>query len=116
MEEDYQRHARGQGFDRWTPISGGPIEFVKSIAAGSSIEIARRSYNPADNCLMSGEHMQPIILFSHIPLSHPETKSCGPLREQGTIRRGVGVGYQNTIGKQTSEFLLESLRPAAVFR
>lgn len=60
--------------------------------------------------------MQPIILFSHIPLSHPETKSCGPLREQGTIRRGVGVGYQNTIGKQTTEFLLESLRPAAVFR
>lgn len=68
-------------------------------------------------CLYStGERTQPIILFSHIPLSHPETKSCGPLREQGTIRRGVGPGYQNTLDRQTTEFLLESIRPLAVFR
>jgi len=43
VEEDYHRHALGQGFDRWTPISGGPVEFVKSIAAGSDIDIVRRT-------------------------------------------------------------------------
>ena len=64
----------------------------------------------------TGERTQPMILFSHIPLSHPDTKSCGPLREQGTIRRGVGPGYQNTLDKQTTEFLLESIRPLVVFR
>lgn len=34
VEEDYQRHALGQGYDRWAPINGGPVQFVKSIAAG----------------------------------------------------------------------------------
>lgn len=59
----------------------------------------------------------PTILFTHIPLHRPETKSCGPLRERGGyIHRGVGRGWQSTLGKQTSEFLLKSLRPVAVFR
>lgn len=58
----------------------------------------------------------PVILFSHIPLSRPDTASCGPLREQGTIRRGVGHGYQNTLGKESTTFLLEQLRPSVIFR
>lgn len=41
---------------------------------------------------------------------------CGPLRERGTIHRGVGHGWQKTLGKHTSSFLLENLRPAVVFR
>lgn len=57
-----------------------------------------------------------MILFSHIPLFRPDVASCGPLRERGTIRRGVGHGYQNTLGKHTTEFLLESVRPVLVFR
>ncbi len=60
--------------------------------------------------------MQPVILFSHIPMSRPDGSSCGPLRERGTIRRGVGIGYQNTLGKQTSTFLLDSFRPTLIFR
>lgn len=57
-----------------------------------------------------------MILFSHIPLFRPDTASCGPLRERGTIRRGVGYGYQNTLGKQTTQYLLNSVRPSLVFR
>ena len=34
VEEDYQRHASSQSYDRWTPLPGGPVEFVKSIPAG----------------------------------------------------------------------------------
>src|SRR3984957_19645669 len=63
-----------------------------------------------------GRNEDPLILFSHIPLFRPDTKTCGPFRERGTIRRGVGTGYQNTLGKQTSIFLLENLRPSAIFR
>ncbi|KII92971.1 hypothetical protein PLICRDRAFT_696224 [Plicaturopsis crispa FD-325 SS-3] len=95
VEEDYQRAAKSLPYQDWTPLRNGPIEFVQSLAPG--------------------EHTQPVILLSHIPLFRPDSKSCGPLREKGTIRRGVGHGYQNTLGKQTTAFLLETLRPSAVF-
>jgi hypothetical protein len=64
--------------------------------------------------LFTDEH--PLILLSHIPLSRPDAASCGPLRERGTIRRGVGHGYQNTFGKQTTAFLFSHLQPSAIFR
>jgi hypothetical protein len=57
----------------------------------------------------------PVILLSHIPLAR-DNRECGSLREKGTIRPGVGFGYQNTLGTEVTNFLLESLKPAAVFR
>ncbi|KAJ7780516.1 hypothetical protein DFH07DRAFT_1055565 [Mycena maculata] len=93
VDEDYQRSSSGVGYERWDPIRGGPIEFVKSASIGG----------------------RPTILLSHIPLARPDTASCGPLREKGAIRRGVGHGYQNTLGKQTTRFLLQTLKPAAIF-
>ncbi|KAG9316319.1 hypothetical protein JVU11DRAFT_2350 [Chiua virens] len=98
VEEDYRRHAHGLAYDQWTPIPGGPIEFVRSISDHKDglVEV-------------------PKILLSHIPLSRPSSKSCGPLREKGSIRAGAGHGYQSMLGKQTTEFLLETLRPSVVF-
>ncbi|KAH7913478.1 Metallo-dependent phosphatase [Hygrophoropsis aurantiaca] len=96
VEEDYRRHGLGMPYDLWTPITGGSVEFVDSV----SKEYSKR---------------QPMILFSHIPLSRPSSKSCGPLREKGSIRAGAGHGYQNMLGKDTTEFLLNAVRPAAVF-
>ena len=61
-------------------------------------------------------HEHPVILFTHIPLSRPDGASCGPLRERGNIRRGVGRGYQNLLGRETSKFLLDSTSPAVIFR
>lgn len=58
----------------------------------------------------------PVVLLSHIPLHRPDTATCGRLREKGTIRRGVGHGYQNTLGKETTYYLLDTLHPIAVFR
>ena len=52
----------------------------------------------------------PIVLFSHIPLHHTESKLCGPLRERNLRRMicripcGVGHGWQKMLGKQTSAF------------
>ncbi|KAJ7091243.1 hypothetical protein C8R44DRAFT_835866 [Mycena epipterygia] len=93
VDEDYQRSASGIGYERWDPIQEGPVEFVKSASVAG----------------------RPTILLSHIPLARPDTASCGPLREKGTIRRGVGHGYQNTLGKQTTSFLLKTLRPSVIF-
>ncbi|KAG6836854.1 hypothetical protein H0H93_002295 [Arthromyces matolae] len=90
VDEDYQRAAYGVGYDKWTPLPDGTAAFVKSV---------KRDQNP-------------LILLSHIPLARPDSASCGPLREKGTIRRGVGHGYQNTLGKQTTAFLLQSIRPS----
>ncbi|KAI6045982.1 Metallo-dependent phosphatase [Pisolithus marmoratus] len=96
VEEDYHRHARGQSFEEWTPLSGGPIAFLRSTA------------ETLDNT-------ESVVLLSHIPLSRPASKSCGPLREKGSISAGAGRGYQNMLGKQTTEFLLETLQPSIIF-
>ena len=60
--------------------------------------------------------MDPVILFSHIPLFRPDGKNCGPLRERGTIRPGAGEGYQNTLEKQSTSLLLDVVNPVAIFR
>lgn len=93
VDEDYQRSAEGIPYDRWDPVPEGPLEFVKSIVIDSS----------------------PVVLFTHIPLARPDSASCGPLREKGSIRRGAGHGYQNTFGKQTTSFLLKTLQPVVVY-
>lgn len=56
------------------------------------------------------------ILLTHIPLYRPPGMGCGPIRERGTIRAGRGNGYQNTLSSEMSEFLIERIRPALVFR
>jgi ethanolamine phosphate phosphodiesterase len=61
-------------------------------------------------------HTDPVILFSHIPMYRHDGKSCGPLREKGTLRPSAGHGYQNTLEKHASQRLLEALKPIAIFR
>lgn len=95
VEEDYHRHTHGKTFEEWTPLSGGPIAFLTSA--------------------MDAQHDRPIVLLSHIPLSRPARQSCGILREKGSIRAGAGHGYQNMLGKQTTEFILRNLQPSVVF-
>lgn len=55
------------------------------------------------------------ILVSHIPLARPESATCGPLSEHGRILKGVGTGYQNLLGSDTSRFLLNEIKPDIVF-
>ncbi|TEB38477.1 hypothetical protein FA13DRAFT_1620708 [Coprinellus micaceus] len=95
VDEDYLRSGKGVTFAKWKPLSDGAISFVKDIA--------------------SIQAQNPIVLLSHIPLSRPEMANCGPLRERGTIRRNVGHGYQSTLGRQTTSFLLQTLKPLAVY-
>lgn len=96
VEEDYHRHAHDQTFQEWIPLSGGPIAFLRSTA----------------DALVNPE---PLVLLTHIPLSRPASKSCGPLREKGSISAGAGRGYQNMLGKQTTEFILKALQPSVIF-
>ncbi|TFK54091.1 hypothetical protein OE88DRAFT_1625495, partial [Heliocybe sulcata] len=95
VDEDYQRAGRNIGYKYWEPVPGGPVSFIETVREDTN--------------------RYPVILFSHIPLGRPDTASCGPLREKGTILRGVGPSYQNTIGKQITNYVLESLRPSMVF-
>lgn len=95
VDEDYHRFGAEVEFDDWPPTKGGAIEFVKRFSPKALDE--------------------PVVLFTHIPLARPDSASCGPLRERpGGIRRGVGPGYQNLIGKQTTSFVLEHLQPRLV--
>ncbi|QRV94090.1 hypothetical protein RhiJN_22108 [Ceratobasidium sp. AG-Ba] len=95
VEEDYRRYEEEESFLDWTAIRGGTIEFVNRLAQES---------NP-----------KPRVLFSHIPLSRSAAANCGPLRERGSIQRGAGLGYQNLLGRHTSQFLLDSMKPIMIF-
>ncbi|KAJ7188096.1 Metallo-dependent phosphatase-like protein [Mycena filopes] len=95
VEEDSRR--RGVYDGKSSPE--GPIELVQSF----------------EPTLFSAQDQNPVILLTHIPLSRPDRSNCGPDRERGTIRRGTGFGYQNTLGISASEFLLRSLRPSVIF-
>ncbi|KAJ7217913.1 Metallo-dependent phosphatase-like protein [Mycena pura] len=81
--------------DGHAPAQGGPSEFVMLYA--------------------NSKDQDPVVLFTHIPLSRPEGSDCGPYRERGTIRKGAGFGYQNTLGKSASDFLLQNLQPSVIF-
>ncbi|ORX39017.1 Metallo-dependent phosphatase-like protein [Kockovaella imperatae] len=94
VEEDYRRYAAEMQFGEWDGVEGGVIEFVKTLGETPPIG--------------------PKILLSHIPLARPEKASCGPLREHGRIAKGAGPGYQNLLGRETSQFLLEELQPSLV--
>ncbi|GAB1521525.1 hypothetical protein RhiTH_004622 [Rhizoctonia solani] len=95
VEEDYVRYEQGEAFEDWTGMPGGTIEYVNRLA---------QEANP-----------RPRILFTHIPLSRSALATCGPLRERGSIQRGAGVGYQNLLGRHTSQFLLDNIKPLVVF-
>ncbi|KAF4567515.1 hypothetical protein EYR40_006518 [Pleurotus pulmonarius] len=95
VEEEYERTAKAIQFNQWTPVKGGPVEFIHGFHK-----------NRTDS---------PVILFTHIPLARPEGVYCGPLRERGTIHRGGGIGYQNTLGQQMSHFILDQVRPSLIF-
>lgn len=113
VEEDYKRHGLGKSYDKWKALAGGTIDFVKSFAAKGHTRFCK-VFPTSSNFL--ADNIEPTVLFSHIPLSRPEGSNCGPIRERGTIRRGVGLGYQNTLGKDSTKFLLEHLKPALIFR
>lgn len=63
-----------------------------------------------------GSPQKPNVLLTHIPLSRPDDAYCGPLRERGTIRRGAGFGYVNTLDEPVSQLLLSILRPTLILR
>ncbi|KAI0790605.1 Metallo-dependent phosphatase-like protein [Abortiporus biennis] len=96
VEEDYQRVERGVSYTHWAAaMPGGPIEFIQTL-----------DYRKFKNAP---------ILLTHIPLARPNNAPCGPLRERGTIRQGVGFGYQNTLNAEVSQLILEKIRPVAIF-
>ncbi|KAF9526601.1 Metallo-dependent phosphatase-like protein [Crepidotus variabilis] len=95
VREDSQRHGQRKKFEDWIPIPGGSYEFAERFG--------------------KVPHHDPIILFTHIPFYRPDGKSCGPLRERGSLRPGAGDGYQNTIEKDSSIRLLENIKPVAIF-
>ncbi|EJU04167.1 Metallo-dependent phosphatase [Dacryopinax primogenitus] len=112
VEEDYRRYSAQTDFASWLPTAGGSIEFVQSIKQSMSKQPFERTTKLTT---ASDPILEPTILFSHIPLSRPEGANCGPRREKGTIHRGAGIGYQNLLGRETTQFLLESIKPDLIF-
>ena len=99
VEEDRQRLLYGYSFSSWSAKPNGPIDFIKKLPSSAT-----------------GIDRKATVLFSHIPLSRPDGTDCGPLREKGSINKGSGFGYQNTLSEEATEFLLGSIRPSIIFR
>lgn len=102
-------------FDDWPVHAGGAIDYLRRFAAGAFCHDISTSLLTSSFFRIPAGSEDPVVLFTHIPLFRPDTATCGPLRERGSIRRGVGFGYQNTLGRQTSEYILKGLRPVVVF-
>ena len=116
IEEDYRRLRGGPHHE--SP-KGGTTSFVDAVQPGLSLILGSCEMDLEAEAVISpciGDKAHPVILFTHIPLFRPDTASCGPLRESGTIRRGAGPNYQSTVGKGVSASLLDHLRPTIVFR
>ncbi|KAG8957869.1 hypothetical protein FRC03_009739 [Tulasnella sp. 419] len=95
VDEDYKRHSEASSFEAWPAAKGGPVAFIQKISS-----------EPPN---------YPSIVLSHIPLARPATAKCGRYRESSKgMRRGAGVGYQNLLGKDTTHFVLQSLKPILV--
>ncbi|TFK54090.1 Metallo-dependent phosphatase [Heliocybe sulcata] len=109
VNEDRQRMEVGMSYDQWTRTPGGSAEFVRSRL---TIDQCHRS-NLASATV--DRYKNGAVLFTHIPLHRPDGSSCGPLRERGTIRRGAGLGYQNTLSEPASRFLLDRVQPILIF-
>ncbi|OSD03988.1 Metallo-dependent phosphatase [Trametes coccinea BRFM310] len=99
VDEDRERALAGMSFTQWSEAHPDrTIAFVRSFGQNA---------DPSE-----GERP---ILFTHVPLFRPEGTPCGPLRERGTLRQGRGLGYQNLLSEQASQFLLQSIKPAIIF-
>lgn len=112
VEEDYRRYGAEVNFEEYNGDDSSVIEFIKRIQNGTSRTTLRHSTDAVSDPLPSP------IVFSHIPLSRPESARCGPLREgreDTKIRKGVGLGYQNLLGRQTSHFIVDAIDPVVVF-
>lgn len=94
VNEDRNRAELGMSYDQWTATPGGTAQFVQY--------------------LRPDHHKNGIVMFTHIPLHRPDGSSCGPLRESGTIRRGSGFGYQNTLSESATRFLLDHVQPMLI--
>lgn len=106
VEEDYRRYYAEMQFGEWEGSEDGVIGFVQDLGRGKFIARTSAYQDPPPSP----------ILISHIPLARTEAVKCGPLRESHEqIKKGVGHGYQNLLGRETSRFLLETLEPTIVF-
>ena len=114
VREDYEREGKAKPFNEWKPKIGHSFEFLRKIHDGIVYFQGLAPCPRLTHCVVNDP--DPLVLFTHIPLYRPDGKRCGPLREKGTIRPGVGFGYQNTLGKQATFYLLDQIRPIAVFR
>lgn len=75
-----------------------PLDFIDSYTSGETFE------------------KYPRILLTHVPLFRDPSLSCGPHRESKRPLPFVrGHQYQTMISPETSDFILKSLRPTAVF-
>ena len=78
--------------------------------------LARIAEEEARRRVKRAEQQAPRILLTHIPLWRPDHTPCGPGRESPRpIRQGQGKNYQNELGKDTSQWLLDRLAPTLVY-
>jgi hypothetical protein len=117
VDEDSLRLGQKISVEEWIPISGRSLEFMENFTSSKFYFTPEKTTCRFLNMSsFVATHKDPVILFSHIPMYRHDGKGCGPLREKGTLRPGVGHGYQNTLEKHASNRLLEALKPIVVFR
>lgn len=114
VDEDWRREGAGENRTDGLPQD---LEYLRHIRTERAAGRFSKYHNPFWLSLTASSCQDaPLILFTHIPLYRPPNSNCGPLREKGYIPTAHGVGYQTLLTPETSQLLLDSLRPTLIFR
>ncbi|KAJ2470319.1 hypothetical protein GGI02_003005 [Coemansia sp. RSA 2322] len=83
---------------------------TKTVGAASRRLVQQLAANNSDS-------KQTRLLFSHVPLWRPNGTYCGPLRQSapGHLLNRRGYQFRDQLFENTTKYLLDSIRPAAVF-
>ncbi|CAN0900716.1 Uncharacterized protein C630.12, partial [Linum grandiflorum] len=115
----YEKEFGNRNF--WFAI--GKMEFIvvdaQTLDGNPQSEITSKAWEFVKN-VSEGNDLMPKILLTHIPLYRPDNTHCGPLRKSPIINqrivrsRAQEIWYQNYLTEESSNKLLDSIKPVLV--
>ncbi|KAJ1953152.1 hypothetical protein EC988_003155 [Linderina pennispora] len=98
-------------------IADHEVILLDTLTLESDLGRVNRSSRGLVERLAAAPASGPRLLFTHVPMWRPPETYCGPLRQASTkyLKNRRGYQFRDQLFQNTTEYLLESLAPSAVF-
>ncbi|KAJ2822580.1 hypothetical protein FBU31_004549, partial [Coemansia sp. 'formosensis'] len=98
-------------------IGGHQIILLDSLTLESDTPAVSAASRELVDRLAKEATDKPRLLFSHVPLWRPNGTYCGPLRQSpgGSLLNRRGYQFRDQLFENTTSYLLESIKPTAIF-